>query len=184
MKVLFLVRNPLDYYASLTRRLPRQPYHNMLRWVADHQAAAQVWRDPRAHVTRYEDASSPSDRVRGATFGAIFRFLGLELSSALRARYAIATTNTTLEASSCYSEFVENHTATLHKALRHCERSQPLMVNQNLWRRDADATRLAHNVARKAEATSGGALGRLAAALAYVEEDELLRHALASDRDA
>jgi len=179
MRVLFLVRNPLDYFASLTRRLPKQPTHNMLRWLADHQAAAQHWAHPRAHVTRYEDITSSSSEVRNESFHALFCFFGLQLIPELRGRYAINETRGTLESSRCYSSYVENRTqGSLHKQLRSCESAQPLLVNENLWRRDPNATAVAQAITWRVNQMSHGVLQRLATALGYVAEDSMLRDAL------
>ena len=178
MKVVFLVRNPLDYFASLTRRMPQTPFHNMLRWLSDHQAAAQYWQHARAHVVRYEDTSSPSISVREATFGSLFLFLGLDLTPELRSHYNNIGANTSLEDSRCYSRFVANRSATVHQLLRQCETSEPLHVNNNSWRQDTIMVARAQSMAQRVEKSSQGSLGRLAASLGYLEEDAELRHAL------
>jgi len=186
IRAVALVRNPLNYWASLTRRLPASPHRNMQRWVADHAAIAQDWR--RMHVMRYEDATAADDAIRAASFRALFDFLGLTMNAAMEARISVrAADGGTLGESGCYqaregSQSSESLTgaasAARHVVLRACERTLPLLVNTEPWRRQAEKVAAATAIAARV-ANETAAFLPLVRALGYLREDPLLRTALA-----
>lgn len=191
LKVVGLIRNPLDHWHSQNRRDPALPHHNMLRWVFDNSALAQHWSDPHCLLIRYEDTSSALGATRRRTFDTLFDFLGLPpLTPSMLPRCCEPDRITAAAAnSSCLTAISEvgvHHKQgdTLGKGCK--AQRQPLVHKVEPWRSEpkmvltaqAMLRRVSIETASQKASVKSSTVYRLARAFRYYEDDPLVRQAL------